>query len=60
MLKFKLLDTGKTHQVFGNYLIDVVFSYDPYMNRVSITWKIKNYNYIFSNKNLKECMDLNC
>jgi len=60
MLKFKLLDTGKTHQVSGNYSIDVVFSYDPYMNRVSITWKIKNYNYIFSNKNLKECMDLNC
>jgi hypothetical protein len=51
MLKCKLLEIGKTHQVFGNYLIDVVFSYDPYMNRVSITWKIKNYNYI--NRNLK-------
>jgi hypothetical protein len=60
MLKFKLLETGKTHQVSRNYLIDVVFSYDPYMNKVSITWKIRNYNYIFSKKNLKNYMDLNC
>jgi hypothetical protein len=60
MLKSKLLETGKTHEVSGNYLIDVGFSCDLYMNRVSITWKIKNYNYIFSNKNLKDCMDLDC
>jgi len=59
MLKFKLLEIGKIHQVSRNYLIDVVLSCDPYMNRVSITWKIKNYNYIFPNRNLKDCMDLN-